>query len=89
MFRLRNTYYCQKNCTAIGLLPALDIVTQAYGFYEATIMNLIFIRYLRVDSKFIDDKLCLWNRPIPEFKAYITHVNKACNLDWEFSELHK
>ena len=81
VFRFGNTYYCQKNGATIGLLPALDIATQVYGFYEAITINSIFIRYLRVDSRIIDDKLSLWNRLISEFKAYKTHVNKACKLD--------
>ena len=59
LFRFDNTYYHQKNGIVIGLSPASDIAIQAYRFYEVVIINAIFMRYLHIDSRFIDDKLGL------------------------------
>jgi len=59
LFRFDNTYYREKNGIVIGLLPASDISIQAHRFYEVAIINAIFMRYLHIDSRFIDDKLGL------------------------------
>ena len=60
VFRFGNTYCEQTDGTAIGLPRATDWATQIFAFYVITILQDLFGQQLRLDKRFVDDKIGLW-----------------------------
>ena len=57
VFKFGHTYYRQKDSTAIGSVPASDWATIIFNFYEMALIELTFRENLRLDTRFIDDKI--------------------------------
>ena len=56
VFKFGDTYYRQKDGTAIDSAPASDWTTIMFNFYEIAIIIPTFKETLRLDTRFIDDK---------------------------------
>ena len=83
MFRFGNTYYRQKDGTAIGAPPATDWATQMFAFYEMTTLQDLFGKHLRLNKRFVANKIGPW-KVIPNgetYSEYKTHLNKVCKLN--------
>ena len=89
VFRFGHIYYRQKDGTAKGAPLATDWATQMFIFYEMTTLQDLFGKHLRLNRRFVDDKIDLW-KVIPNgetYSEYKNHLNKVCKLNWEASSL--
>ena len=60
MFKVDNTYYQQKEETAIRILPVLDCAIKNFVFYKIVKLKLMFNDNLKGYFRFIDDKFREW-----------------------------
>ena len=57
VFKFGDACYHQKDGTAIGSVPESDWATIMFNFYKISIIEPIFRENLRLDARFIDDKI--------------------------------
>ena len=82
VFKFGDTYYLQKDSTTIRSIPASDWTTIIFNFYEIAIIGPTFRANLRLDIRFIDDKIDVW-RPLQhnDYNNFASKINKMCELD--------
>ena len=93
-FRFGDTYWLQKDGTAMGTPPAPSFATLYYGIFEIDLLEQFrpSLRYLR---RYIDDQFGIWiHDPDPtidrqRWEAFQQCQQEYCSLDWEFSKLSK
>lgn len=91
-FRFGNTYWLQKDGTAMGLPPAPDFATLYYGIYELTLLDdsQLSLCYLK---RYINDQFGIWiHHPDPlidrqRWLAFQAWQQSFCSLTWEFTPL--
>ena len=93
-FRFGDTYWLQKNGTAMGTPPAPSFASLYYGIYELN-LYLEFGSSLLYLKRFIDDQFGIWiHHPDPttdlqNWEAFKARQDSFCSLDWVFSPLSK
>ena len=93
-FKFGDTFWLQKDGTAMGTPPAPSFATLYYGIFEMTLLhefgpNLLYLR------RFIDDQFGIWihdNDPQADYQRWQSFKDRQQNfysLQWEFSSLSK
>mmetsp|Transcript_13423 Transcript_13423/g.32329 ORF Transcript_13423/g.32329 Transcript_13423/m.32329 type:complete len:711 (-) Transcript_13423:1443-3575(-) len=93
-FRFGDTYWLQKDGTAMGTPPAPSFATLYYGIFELDLLQRFgsSLHYLR---RYIDDQFGIWiHHPNPEidqqrWEEFKQCQDNYCSLNWEFSALSK
>ncbi|CAJ1936060.1 unnamed protein product [Cylindrotheca closterium] len=93
-FRFGDTYWLQKDGTAMGTPPAPSFATIYYGIFELDLIEQFgsSLHYLR---RYIDDQFGIWiHDPDPvvdqqQWEAFKQCQETYCSLSWEFSPLSK
>lgn len=91
-FKFGNTYWLQKDGTAMGTPPAPSFATLYYGIFELELLqsfksNLFYLR------RYIDDQFGIWiHDPDPQvdcqrWQDFKTRQSTFCSLKWVFSPL--
>lgn len=91
-FRFGDTYWLQKDGTAMGTPPAPSFATLYYGIFELELLQSFGsnLHYLR---RYIDDQFGVWiHDPDPQvdcqrWQAFKSTQSSFCSLDWIFSPL--
>ena len=70
-------------------MPASDWETIMFNFYEIAIIEPTFRENIRLDKRFIDEKIGVWRMLQPnDFNNFQTTINKMCKLEWITSPLN-
>ena len=81
VFKFSDTCYRQKDDIAIGSVSASDSATIMFNFYVIAIIRPTFKENLRLDTRFIDDKIGVWHSlQSSDYNNYKTFINKMCKL---------
>ena len=90
MMKFVDTHYYQINGTAIGSVPASDWVTKMFNFCEVAIIEPTFRQNLRLDTRFVDDKIGIWrSHRVDDYNEFKTTMNNMCKLELIASLLSK
>ena len=90
IFQFGDTWWKQKNGTAMGTSCACIYSTLFFGYFERTILLPKYKNNILFFKRMIDDILIIWVPTSPsnsEWQSFISDLNSCCSLSWETEEL--
>lgn len=86
IFQFDDTYWLQRQGTAMGTSCACTYATLYWGFYERLYILPKWQHALPFLRRFIDDKFGIWHGTNTEWENFKTDLNNCCNLRWTTEE---
>ena len=83
VFKFGEKCYLQINSSVIGSFPASYWATIIFNFCQISIIRPSFKANLRLDKRFVDDKIGVYRSLKPnDCNEYVTFINKEWKLEW-------
>ena len=90
IFRFGNTWWKQKEGTAMGTPCACIYATLFFGYHERTLLLQKYSSNLILYKRQIDDIFIIWQQTSPtnhEWTEFVNDLNSCSSLNWETEDL--